>query len=356
MGIFDNMLNSDESLFRDMVALDYDFLPKLIPYRETEQKYMATCIKPLFQKRNGKNLFIYGAPGIGKTAATKHVLRDLEDETDDVIPIFINCWQKNTTYKILIDICNQLEYKFTHNKKTNELMKIVKDFLNKRSVVFVFDEVDKLDDFDFLYMILEEIYRKTILMITNYRSWLVELDERIKSRLIPELLAFKPYNPEETKGILKQRLEYAFVPEVWQDDAFNLVAKKSAELKDVRSGLYLMKEAGNEAENKASKKIALEHVKSAISKFDEFKIKSSQDLRDETKKILELIKNNDGKKIGDLFRIYKKKDGEMSYRTFQRKIKRLEEGKFISVKKTTGGDTGTTTIIYYTKSKKLTDF
>ena len=77
-------------------------------------------------------------------------------------------------------------------------------------------------------------------------------------------------------------------------------------------GLYLMKEAGNEAEMKASKKITIEHVKSAISKFDEFKIKSSEDLRDETKKILELIKENDGKKIGDLFRLYKSKDGEMS--------------------------------------------
>ena len=116
MGIFDNMLSSDESLFRDMVALDYDYLPKILPYRENEQKYMAVCIKPLFSKRNGKNLFIHGAPGIGKTAATKHILKDLQEETEDIIPIFINCWQKNTTYKIMIDICEQLEYRFTHKR------------------------------------------------------------------------------------------------------------------------------------------------------------------------------------------------------------------------------------------------
>ena len=355
MGLFKDMLSSDESLFRDMVALDYDYLPKIMPYRENEQRYVATCIKPLFQKRNGKNLFIHGAPGIGKTAATKHVLKDLEEETDDIISIYINCWQKNTTYKILVEICDQLGYRFTHNKKTNELMKIVREILNKKSVVFVFDEVDKLDDIDFLYMILEEIYRKTILMITNYRSWLMELDERVKSRLTPELLKFNPYDENETKGILKHRLKYAFMTGVWDDDAFELVAKKTAELKDIRSGLYLMKESGNSAENKASRKIVLAHVKEAIAKFDEFKIKSSQDLRDETKKILELIKSNDGKKIGELYKLYKK-DGTMSYKTFQRKIKRLEEGKFISVKKTTGGETGTTTIIHYTKSKKLTDF
>ena len=56
MGLFKDMLKSDESLFRDEIALDYDFLPKLLPYREKEQFYLANCIKPLLQKRNGKNL------------------------------------------------------------------------------------------------------------------------------------------------------------------------------------------------------------------------------------------------------------------------------------------------------------
>ena len=59
-----------------------------------------------------------------------------------------------------MEICDQLGYKFTHNKKTDDLFKILEEYLNKDSVVFVFDEVDKLEDADFLYMILERIYRK----------------------------------------------------------------------------------------------------------------------------------------------------------------------------------------------------
>ena len=97
-------------------------------------------------------------------------------------------------------------------------------------------------------------------------------------------------------------------------------------------------------------------LKRAISKFDEFKIKSSQDLQDETKKILDLIKENSGKKIGDVFKIYQKQNGDMSYKTFQRKVKKLEEGKFITTEKTSGGDAGNTTILHYAKIKKLTDF
>src|SRR3989304_6106955 len=105
MALFDDILKDNESLFMDPVVLDYDYLPKLIPFREKEQKHVALCIKPLFQQRNGKNILVHGPPGVGKTAAIRHIFREIEDTTDDVTPIYINTWQKNTTFKIVIDIC-----------------------------------------------------------------------------------------------------------------------------------------------------------------------------------------------------------------------------------------------------------
>ena len=220
MALFKDMLSSDESLFKNELALDYSFLPKILPHREKQQRYIATCIKPLMNEKNGKNLFIYGAPGIGKTAAMRFVLNELEEETEDVIPIYINCWQKNTTFKIVVDICEQLGYKLTHNKRTEELFQVVKNILNKKAAVFAFDEVDKLEEIDFLYSILEDIYKKSILMVTNDKVWLDDLDDRVKSRSLPEILEFKPYNLEETRDVLKQRVQYAFVPGVWAYDDF----------------------------------------------------------------------------------------------------------------------------------------
>ena len=131
-----------------------------------------------------------------------------------IIPVYINCWKHNTTFKIFTEACEMLDFKFIQNKKTEELFKMIKQVFNKKSVVFVFDEADKLEDLDFLYMIMEEIYRKTIILITNYREWVTSLEDRIKSRLMPEMIEFRPYNYEETKGILKQRAEYAFHPGV----------------------------------------------------------------------------------------------------------------------------------------------
>ena len=356
MGMFDNMLRGDESVFRDPVALDYDYIPKVVPFREKQQRYIAGCIQPLFSERTGKNVMLHGPPGVGKTVAVRHLLKELEEKTDDIIPIYINCWEKNTTYKIIMGICEYIEYKFTHNKKTDELLKVVENFLNKKSVVFVFDEIDKIEDHDFLYMLLEKIYRKSIILISNYKEWIVDLDERIKSRLLPEMLEFSKYDTKEIKGILSGRLQYAFVSGAFEDDAFELAAKNASRIEDVRSGLYLLREAGNIAEEKSSKKISLEHVKIAMDKLDEFSIKKKDELGADEKLILRIIKQNSGKKIGELFEIYEKNGGNGVYKTFQRKIKVLEKSKFISIKRVKGGPEGNTTLVSSNNTKKLTEF
>lgn len=355
MGMFDDMLKADESLFKNPVALDYDYLPKLLPFREGEQRKIAACIKPLFQRRNGRNILIYGKSGVGKTAACKHVLKELEEQTDKITPIFINCWQKNTSYKILTQICELIGYKLTHNKKTDELLKVVVKLLNKESAVLVFDEIDKVEDYDFLYYFLESIYRKSVILVTNHKKWYNELDSRIKSRLVAEMQEFEPYDLKETAGILRQRILHGFYEGVFNEESINLITNKTYQLKDIRSGLYLLKEAANIAEENASRKVELEHVKKAIGKLDDFKIKNSEDLDEDTRKILHIIKNNSGKKIGDLFKVYQEDGGELVYKTFQRKVKKLEKGKYISVNKKTGGKDGTTSILNYDNTK-LTDF
>ena len=351
MGLFDDMLKGGESLIRNEEALDFEFLPKVLPFREREQRFIADSIKPLFKGRTGRNVVMHGPPGIGKTAATRHVIREVEEESDEIFPIYINCWQNNTTYKILVEICDQLGYRLVQNKKTVDLYKIVASMINKKAAAFVFDEIDKVEEYDFLYFLLEDIYKKSICLITNFKDWLEGLDTRIRSRLMPEQLEFKQYNEHETKEIMKERMSYAFPGGVWQADAFDRLAKKTSELKDIRTGLFLMRESALIAEEKSKKNIELEDVNKAIVKLDTFTIKNSADLEEETRFIWIIVKDNSGAKIGDLYKIYQSKGGSQSYKTFQRKIAELDKNKFISTKKKTGTG-GNTTIV----EKKLTDF
>lgn len=351
MGLFDDVLGSGESLFKNEEALDYEFLPKLLPYREKEQKTLARLIAPLLEGRNGRNALIHGPPGIGKTAAARFVLRELEETTDEVFVCYVNCWQANTSYKILLELCDQLGFKFTQNKKSIELMKVIASIVNKKAAVLFFDEIDKAEEQDFLYSLLEELYKKSIILITNYKSWLLELDERIKSRFTPELIAFREYNLSETRGILEERRDYAFVPGVWRQEAFDLVVQKTATAKDIRTGLYLMRQAALQAETDASRTIEKKHVEKALESMENFTIKSSQELSEEERFIYELVKQHDGKKIGELYTIYKKEGGTVSYKTFQRKLAALDEGHFVTLTRQTG-EGGNTTIV----NRKLTDF
>ena len=187
--IFKNILSAEESLFINEIALDFEYLPKELPYRENQQHYLAECIAPLFQKKLCKNILIVGKPGIGKTAALKFILREMEEKGLDnqAIPLYVNCWKKETTHKIVLDICNQLGYKWVQNKKTDEILKEITEILNKKTAVIVLDEIDKIDSDQIIYQLLEDIYHKTFFLITNEKDWLAEMDSRGRCPLIPAI-------------------------------------------------------------------------------------------------------------------------------------------------------------------------
>ncbi len=358
MGVFDDVLKGGESLVKNEIALDYSYIPKIVPYRESQMKAIAAAIKPLFQNRNARNVFIYGLPGVGKTVAVKHILQELEEQSEEITPFYINCWQKNTSFKILLEMCDIIGYRFVQNKRTEELFAVVKQYVNtsERAAVFVFDEADKIEDMDFIYNILEEVFRKSVILVANYREYVVELDERIRSRLTAEMLEFKAYNLSETRGVLKQRMDYSFAAGVWEADAFETVAQKTAAILDIRTGLYLMKEAALAAEARSSRKITSVDVAIAVKKLDEFSVKRTDELDDDSKKMLEIVKENSGQKIGDVYKAYQDSGGSAIYKTFQRKIAKLAEDRFITAKKIEGGKDGNTTIVSCNREKKLTEF
>lgn len=351
--MFKDMLGAEERLITNEYALDYEFVPKLLPFRENQQKQIVECIKPLLFERNGRNLFVYGAPGMGKTAAARWVLRDLEENTEGVIPIYVNCWQKNTSFKIFLDICEQMGYKFLQNKKTTELFKIIQKDLNTKAAAFVFDEIDKIEDFEFLYTLLNEIYRKSIILITNHKETLADMEDRIKSRLMPESLEFKPYTADETFEILQQRARLSIVEGALNEDTLRLITDSAVKRQDIRTGIHLLRESARIAEDESSKRIDITHTEKAISKLENFQIKKSSDLEEDTRFILGIIKENSDKKIGDIFNAYKTKGGVSAYKTFQRKVEKLSKLGFITAKKTCGKE-GNTTIL--SACKKLTEF
>lgn len=354
MNLFNESLRSGESVFNNEDALDADFIPKVLPFRGVQQAIIANCIKPLIAGHNGRNAVIYGSPGIGKTVATRWVIRELEEREEEINIAFVNCWQKNTSYKIVVDILEQFGYRLSQNKRTEELFVVLEGIANKNSAVFVFDEIDKIEDSDFLYSILQNVYKKSVIAISNDEAWHLNIDQRIKSRFLPETIVFKSYSIDETFEILKQRCSFAFKDGVIDHSALRLIASKAFEQKDIRVGLHLLHESGRLAEEQLSRKIFQEHAIASIDKLKNFSLKSPDELGSAEQQLLGIAKKHSGLKSGDLHKLYESSYGEIPYRSFQRLVEKLSVGGFVETEKKVGGDSGTTTIIHC--RRKITEF
>ncbi len=119
-----------------------------------------------------------------------------------------------------------------------------------------------------------------------------------------------------------------------------MVTEKTSEKEDLRIGLFLLKQSGENAENKSSKIITLENVNEAISSL------ALEDLDENTDEdLLDIIKENSGKSQAEIFKIYEQKKGK-SYRTFQRKISDFKKSNKINTKEEQG-NLGKHTILEY---------
>lgn len=348
-GLFSDVLMSNESIFKNEDVLDPSFFPPDLPGRENEIKVLAESVKPLFYNSKSSNLFIYGLPGVGKTVSANHVVNQLNEASEEIKTIFINCWNNQTSHSIILEIAKEVGLVFPRKGvPTDEIiMNVMNKLLQKKGVLLILDEVDKLKEQDVLYSLLERLGKRAcVFMITNNKEFIKSLEPRLTSRLNLNMLEFAPYNILSTKKIIKQRADLALRKGVLSDEALTEVVKIAFKTKDIRKGLFALLEAGKTAEKDASKKITPEHVAQAISRLANKATNEEEKLSEDEKKIYELIKAKQGLLSGELFSEYKKINGGLSQRSFRRYINRLEKYKLIRTEITGEGFKGKSRKIY----------
>lgn len=342
--IFDT-IKKGGSIIKNEEVLSYEYLPKLLPFREGQVQEIAFAIKPLMAGQRGTNLFIHGAPGIGKTASLQWVLRELKETTDEVVPIYVNCWNFKSKYFIFSDIANQLKVSFIQGRAAEHILQQINHRLRDSAAVFVFDEVDKVDDADWLYQIISTFPRSCILLVSNSQDYTAKIESRIKSRLMLKSLEFRPYNLNEIHGILKERAKLALKPEAIEPSLLKQIANVTLSKGDVRVGLHLLREAAKLAEEKSKRSIDLDSVKAALKTIEMTKIGDEEKLTADEQKILAAVKEKNGGTSGDIYGIYAKNGGQLSYRSFKRYTERMAKLEMIRLETTGGGFKGKSTLI-----------
>ena len=339
----DNLLE-ESRIFKDEQILNPEYLPELLPHRETQIQQIANNLSPASKSRNPQNMFIFGKPGIGKTASVKFVFRQFEEYSERAKTVYINTWDYNTSYAILTKLILELEF-FVQRRglsKDEVIEKLIEALKKtKKSLIVCLDEVDQLikKDESALYDLLRlNQYVDNpigLVLITNYRNILMNVEPRIKSSLDTEEIEFKPYTIQEMKDILKERCKNAFKLGVMEEGVILLCSNHAVNKGgDVRVGLECLRKAARISERENSNKISVNHVKKILKEAGPVKLKIMKEkLEGVDKNIVELLSKEDNIPSTELHKRYVKNFGKISQFGLRKHVKHLEDIGILRVTK-----------------------
>jgi cell division control protein 6 len=329
-------------IFKNESVLSYEYLPEIFYHRDSQIKVISENLSFLMKGRKPNNIFIFGLPGVGKTATVKFVFREFENYSG-IKTIYINCWEYNTSTAILSKITQELGYPVPrHGWSKDEIMEKLIEMLNKsyNSLVICLDEVDQLiyKDYSALYDLtrINQFSNKQpmLIFISNNKHIFAKVDPRIKSSLNLEEIEFKPYNLLEMKDIIKQRTDLAFFSV--EQGVVLLVANTVLNFDgDVRVGLDCLLKAGRLAEEENADKLKVSHVKQSIVKLVKVKRELLKERVSENEKIILKILE-DGKEYtsSELYLAYcKEAKNAVTERMFTNYINHLASLNLISVRR-----------------------
>jgi len=342
--IFETIKNAERSIFKKEEVFYPQYIPENIPARESQIKELTYLLKPLASNKKTNNILIYGPTGTGKTLITNYVLNELCEYTHNVKHIYINTIQYNTKSGIITQIATLFGEIFPRRGiAIDEIYIRIKEDLGKSDFwpIIVLDEIDKLNKND-ASEILYDLTRMenkgkyfTLILITNTKECIINLDQRTQSSLFLREIEFPKYTPQELKEILKERIEYGLIPDAISQDLIGYITGYAASNGgDARIGIDLLYKAAKETEKQGLLKITKETLLSSSKLIDSVKISEKINyLTDLEKQILKTIDQN-GTTVSEIYQ--KLKDTKYDTRTIRRQITNLQNIKLITIKETPG--------------------
>ncbi len=268
--IFEAIL-ADSRVFKNRDIITPYYTPERLPFREKQIEEISKSLSVVLQGSKPDNIFLYGQVGTGKTASINYVSKHLKEYTDarklPVEIIYINCIKCNTEFKALSKALKRFyplnEFNgFGSSQLYDKLFEKIQE--KKANLILIFDEIDKLRNSELNDMIYSLTRANTeletgaisIIGISNNLRFKENLDVRTRSSLCEKEMVFPPYNAEELRAIIRDRIEIAFFPEVVQESAISLASAFSAkESGDARTAVMLMLRAGEIAEKEGIEKV-----------------------------------------------------------------------------------------------------
>lgn len=270
------------TVFENRDALREEYQPETIVGREDQIEKLIDALWPVYQGQTPYNVLCMGPNGVGKTAVTHYVIRELQEEDleTELTVEWINCEGITTGYKLGIEVANRLLPKGDNLSSTGHSWDDVRETLfhaiedTGGTVLLVLDEIGTVDDLDsILYHfsrargqggLLEET-RLGFIGITTNGAFEDMLSPDTRSALSLRVIEFPEYDANQLREVLYQRESVAFKPGSLHDDVVPLAAAFGAQhTGDARLALDILLHAGDKAERNGTSTVTEEHVRESM--------------------------------------------------------------------------------------------
>ncbi|MCW4009706.1 MAG: AAA family ATPase [Candidatus Bathyarchaeota archaeon] len=252
----------DKPLILNEDAFAEVFIPSRVLHRDEQIGELKRRLSPALENRSVENIFLTGTSGTGKTAIAKHILENHFKS----IAAYVNCWKHRTTYEVLTEILLSLQVPVHGRESTGELAKKLERVIQTRKIIVCLDEVDRLNDFDLLYLLARN--GCGLILISTRCHTISSLSPRIRSRLALTEVEFPTYDDEEIYNIVKDRVEFAMRPGTLKNELLRMASV--AAQGDARTALEIIRKAGKKAEFRGLDEIAMNELQAAISETSKF--------------------------------------------------------------------------------------
>lgn len=192
--------------------------------REGQILRLRQAVAPMFRGLKPLHVLLVGPSGSGKTLVARHVLAEIAKKG---LPVsYVNCMEHGSLYAVLDKIV--LDHRILNADRVSTVYKTeqITRFLKDRPFVLVLDEVDRIlpkDRSQILYA-LTNFGKIGIVCIASNASFLQSLDEHVRSRLMPTVIQFKPYELNDIKAIVQQRAEIGLAKNACREETAKEVA------------------------------------------------------------------------------------------------------------------------------------
>ncbi|HNR25549.1 MAG TPA: ORC1-type DNA replication protein [Methanobacteriaceae archaeon] len=355
-----DILMGEETLFRNVEAFNPDYIPDRLLHRDLQMEALAMCLRPALRGGKPKNAVILGAPATGKTTALRKVFQMVEETSDKLYCVYVNCQISTTRFNIFSDIYEHImghrppETGIPFSRIYGEIMK--KLVQEEKALIVALDDVNHLfyskNANQVFYDILRahEVFkgaRTGLFAIISDIEFRFMLDKNVSSIFIPKEVIFHPYTKEQMEDILGERVKVGFYPDVVSGKVLERISELTYSTGDMRLGIDILSSSGDLAEAESSKAIQIKHVEEAVKNISPSSLEGTLEaLSPLESALLRLIANtpDDENTAGSLYQSLKK-EKKISYASFDRALKKLELLRIIDTRFTGKGVKGNSRLV-----------